>query len=822
MGKETSCRVHRAGLLLAALVLLPAGALASDGATFQGIGHLVPTCVADFIVNDSFANGVSDDGRAVVGSARGGSPPGVGCGGNFTSVLWTAEGGMFDLDPSFDPGTDHARDVSAAGDAAVGNRAPGPSGPGVPYLWTQAGGTELLALLPGGDEGIAWAIASDGSLIAGYSSTAGGEEAVRWTSASAVSGLGFLPGGFSASRAFGLSSDGTTIVGRSQVGEVEPIPGLFRPLHEAFRWTAAGGLEGLGQLTSDPNASSEARAVSDDGNTVVGSGGNNPLAFVSEAFRWTSAGGMVGLGVLPGGTGSSTASGVSGDGSLVIGHSDLPQPQLGYLGNEAFLWDATHGMRTLWEVLESRHGFDLGPWDVKRVNAISPDGRFLVGYATNQLLGGFNSEGFIAFQPDPYLVVIDSFERGAVSLQTTAPGAPGAAEQTLVPLNPDHVLGGRRTIRLEANGPGSDASGQIVPSRERDALVVGSPSGGSQLALSYDPAQPTDLTNAGAQDRFVLDFPAQQPAVLARIRVVDDASGVSATSLLPTGLGRVDVGFAALVGAADLTAVRRVELELETAASGDYELAVFRTGRATACSDGLDNDGDGSTDFPADAGCADAGSEREGPNCDNGIDDDGDGLVDTADPGCGAASDPTEATWACSDGLDNDGNGRTDYPDDLGCGSPTDDVEDSVLFGCNNGVDDDGDGFYDFPDDPGCFAGWDTTETDPDSPCDDGIDNDLDLGTDYDPATAVDPSQGTGDPACFFVTAPTESPQCDDLADNDGDGRVDWDGGLFGHPPDPQCGQPWKNSEAKARCGLGFEAALLVAPLMLLLRRRRL
>src|SRR5215510_14161600 len=46
---------------------------------------------------------------------------------------------------------------------------------------------------------------------------------------------------------------------------------------------------------------SDARGVSADGMVVVG-GSNSASGF--EAFRWTAAGGMVGLGVLPGGTGS--------------------------------------------------------------------------------------------------------------------------------------------------------------------------------------------------------------------------------------------------------------------------------------------------------------------------------------------------------------------------------------------------------------------------------------------------------------------------------------------------------------------------------------
>lgn len=61
---------------------------------------------------------------------------------------------------------------------------------------------------------------------------------------------------------------------------------------------------------------------------------------------------------------------------------------------------------------------------------------------------------------------------------------------------------------------------------------------------------------------------------------------------------------------------------------------------APLCSDGIDNDKDGTIDA-GDGGCENASdmSERDtlpgAPECDNGIDDDGDGLVDfPSDPGC--------------------------------------------------------------------------------------------------------------------------------------------------------------------------------------------
>jgi hypothetical protein len=47
-----------------------------------------------------------------------------------------------------------------------------------------------------------------------------------------------------------------------------------------------------------------------------------------------------------------------------------------------------------------------------------------------------------------------------------------------------------------------------------------------------------------------------------------------------------------------------------------------------ACSNGLDDDGDGFTDFPDDPGCSGPTSGLENPQCQDGINNDGDGLID--------------------------------------------------------------------------------------------------------------------------------------------------------------------------------------------------
>ncbi len=84
------------------------------------------------------------------------------------------------------------------------------------------------------------------------------------------------------------------------------------------------------------------------------------------------------------------------------------------------------------------------------------------------------------------------------------------------------------------------------------------------------------------------------------------------------------------------------------------------------------------------------------PACSNGIDDDGDGLVDhPADPGCSDAGDDSEhaATLICDDGLDNDGDGLVDFPADVGCLDPVAARENPK---CDDDLDNDGDGGIDW------------------------------------------------------------------------------------------------------------------------------
>jgi len=88
---------------------------------------------------------------------------------------------------------------------------------------------------------------------------------------------------------------------------------------------------------------------------------------------------MVGLGDLAGGNFASGATGVSADGSVVVGVGSSAS------GLEAFIWDATNGMRSLEDVLTNVYSLNLTGWTLQYANGISADGLTIVGYGINPL-----------------------------------------------------------------------------------------------------------------------------------------------------------------------------------------------------------------------------------------------------------------------------------------------------------------------------------------------------------------------------------------------------------------------------------------------------
>jgi probable HAF family extracellular repeat protein len=340
-------------LLLVALIVPWAPVLA---ASFTPLGDLPG---GDF---SSTGYDVSSDGRVVVG--QGSSASGS------QAFVWDLATGMVGI------GSESiASGISAAGDVVVGTTTTlgGPSA----FRWTSVGGLELI---PGAYLGSG--ISADGSTVVGTRRTAAGsDEAFRWTTESGIEGLGVLsaavsPWSGAPSYSYGLavSGNGSVVVGDSRSSVAT----------EAFRWTAADGMVGLGYLPGGTSPSG-AVGVSDDGAVVVGDS-RNSSGFI-EAFRWSVESGMVGLGDLPGGEVSSEAFDVSADGNVIVGRSVTEN------GHEAFVWTTSGGMQRLFDVLVSNGATGLDGWTLVFALGLSADGQWVVGKATNPL---GQSEAFLA------------------------------------------------------------------------------------------------------------------------------------------------------------------------------------------------------------------------------------------------------------------------------------------------------------------------------------------------------------------------------------------------------------------------------------------
>jgi probable HAF family extracellular repeat protein len=128
-------------------------------------------------------------------------------------------------------------------------------------------------------------------------------------------GLGQMPGAMRGAGTFAnaISGDGSTIVGYAWVCRSGPPTCTSSDKTEAFRWTAAGKYQLLGDLGS--SIGSMALATSSDGSVIVGDAPKGQNSF--GAFRWTAAQGMVALPVS-----LLYGNGVTGDGTMVAGEDN--------------------------------------------------------------------------------------------------------------------------------------------------------------------------------------------------------------------------------------------------------------------------------------------------------------------------------------------------------------------------------------------------------------------------------------------------------------------------------------------------------------------
>jgi uncharacterized membrane protein len=127
--------------------------------------------------------------------------------------------------------------------------------------------------------------------------------------------------------------------------------------------TATGDPSEFAPLGRMGGVSTIPTAISADGSTVVGWTGTDPSI---QAFRWRRATGFIGLADLPGGEFHSVPSDVSADGATVVGTGSTED------GSRAFRWTPSNGMEQL---------SDMG----KEASGVSADGSVIIGHTVDCL-----------------------------------------------------------------------------------------------------------------------------------------------------------------------------------------------------------------------------------------------------------------------------------------------------------------------------------------------------------------------------------------------------------------------------------------------------
>lgn len=373
MTRRTPYTLCPAAFAVLAPIALTMPTARADGPSFTGIGFLP----GGSLVSSSSANAVAPDGSVVAGTCnRAPISP-------FSeSIRWTRADGIQGMGLPSGIQFSTGAGVSLGGAFICGYhenlslvyRA---------YRWSSAAGAyQDLGAVPGGfPNSFAQGISRDGKTVVGFGRVgiAGNGLGFIWRDGVGMFSLGDLPGGAVNSVALGVSGDGQVAVGSSDDAE------STRPV----MWREGAGLTVLPDLPGGTNYGA-ALTASNDGRFIAGFS-NTSRGY--EAALWKDYGTVaVTIGDLPGGSVYSIATGLTDDSSMVVGYSNAAA------GERGFIWDAAHGIRDAKTVLQTQYGLNLAGWTIGRVDAISADGRVLVGEGTDPR-GNF--QGWVAVIPSP-------------------------------------------------------------------------------------------------------------------------------------------------------------------------------------------------------------------------------------------------------------------------------------------------------------------------------------------------------------------------------------------------------------------------------------
>ncbi|MFD0727216.1 autotransporter domain-containing protein [Lysobacter brunescens] len=238
------------------------------------------------------------------------------------------------------------------------------------YLWTASNGFLLFDPAATYQSSEGYGISGDGSTVVGASRNSylsGPPGPVRYTATVWRTGhlpldLGRLDPSHVHSYAVAASYDGSIVAGRSCNSNDISC--------QAFRWNSSTGMHSLGTLDGEIN--SYATDISADGRSIVGRVGR-------QGFIWRQETGMVGLGALPGLT-VSFANAISANGRVVVGSSGfLWAGSAETQGERAYRWTEASGMQPV-DTWLNENGVTLPANHLLlRANDTNHDGSILIG-----------------------------------------------------------------------------------------------------------------------------------------------------------------------------------------------------------------------------------------------------------------------------------------------------------------------------------------------------------------------------------------------------------------------------------------------------------
>ncbi len=296
-----------------------------------------------------------------------------------------------------------------------------------------------------------------------------------WGVAAALAFVGAAAAAHAQSSGFwlvGLPAGGTngTVRALSQDGTIAHGHGYGMPgfLNASYTWTLEGGRSDWGIKSGMP-WNNVVTASSSSGQVIAGEIAESGMP-VPHPFRRVGEGPLVDLGVLSGQT-RSYAHGISGDGSIVVGHAENGANSYQY--GRAWRWTQAGGMQDLGGLTQQTFLSDA--------RAISRDGKTIVGLNINEGLAfqAFTWREGEGLKALPSLAAIPSASANAVN-----------ADGTVIVGTSVGQSGPSRAVRWVKGQP-EDISGvfQGVPSQayavSDEGAVAGGHIGGVSLAFIW-------------------------------------------------------------------------------------------------------------------------------------------------------------------------------------------------------------------------------------------------------------------------------------------------------------------------------------------------